>query len=162
MAQDITSFQLGNYKGESIDEYVQAIRPKIEELDSADLLPPDINSIILKHFVGCSVEIFRAHFSPKLIVEEDFLMKSLNLPMDTKHPNTFSHTCLTVIRKVIRGAYYGLIHIKQVQGRVNNRVCMLSCLSTKVRMKGRSITDVTSGKAKYCVLQTVSKLLIKL
>jgi hypothetical protein len=84
MAQDITSFNLANYKGESIDEYVLAIRPKIEELDSADLLPPDINSIILKHFVGCSVEIFRAHFSPKLIAEEDFLMKSLNLPLETK------------------------------------------------------------------------------
>jgi hypothetical protein len=84
MAQDITTYQLGNYKGESIDDYVLSIRPKIEELDSADLLPPDINSIILKHLVGCSVEIFRAHFSPKLIVEEDFLMKTLNLPMDTK------------------------------------------------------------------------------
>lgn len=84
LAQEITTYQLGNFKGESLDDYVTTVRQKIEELDSADLLPPDINSVILKHFVGCSVEIFRSHFSPKLIKEEDFLMRSSSIPLSSR------------------------------------------------------------------------------
>jgi hypothetical protein len=114
LVREVESMSLASYNGENVADFVYQMKLKLEDLEAAKQLPPDILLTIINAFSSSSVDEFRFSFMTQRSQIETFLRESqgkdptaIALLSNYKSPQALLDEGLSLYRSLYDGGRWG-------------------------------------------------------